>query len=216
MTIRQAGTPVTDTELAAAAEENIHVRTNREEGWRQTVTNKADKFKCRLFSVPLLLALSAGLLSGCGSTFYDHPPTGSQVADNGPAPDGPSLMMVPINHYERYAVDILVGKNWAGDANEPHEDGRPSGGGGAACCYAGYKDWTKPVRVRWKWGSEVDPQTKAVTKEREPHDIWVKLPGPIHDDPDPSKDEAYLCVILRDRDTVELAYSPVGSGCANK
>ncbi|WP_283151242.1 T6SS phospholipase effector Tle1-like catalytic domain-containing protein [Silvimonas soli] len=49
MTIRQAGAPVTDAELAAAADENILVRTNREEGWRQTVADKADKFKCRLF-----------------------------------------------------------------------------------------------------------------------------------------------------------------------
>ncbi len=30
------------------------------------------------------------------------------------------------------------------------------------------------------------------------------------------KDDAYVCVILRDHDTAELAFSPSATGCADK
>ncbi len=41
------------------------------------------------------------------------------------------MAMVPINHTDRYAVDIFIGKYWAGDVSSH------SGGGAAACCYPG-------------------------------------------------------------------------------
>ncbi|AXL52466.1 hypothetical protein DSC91_005490 [Paraburkholderia caffeinilytica] len=39
--------------------------------------------------------------------------------------------------------------------------------------------------------------------------------GP-HSDPDPNKDDAYVCVILRDLNTADLAFSPSASGCADR
>ena len=96
--------------------------------------------KPRHLLLPALLALAAALLTGCGSTFYGHPPASPQVTDNGPAPDGPSLWMVPVNHYERYADSVFVDKYWAGNITRRNENGRASGGGKAACCYVGYED----------------------------------------------------------------------------
>jgi hypothetical protein len=125
--------------------------------------------------------------------------------------EGTALSMVPINHTDRYAVNIFVDKYWAGDVSSH------AGGGGAACCYPGLKDWSQPVTVRWTWGWEEDPKTKAMTKPDESHTVVVHFPsrGP-HNDPDPYKADAYACVIFRDLNTVELAFSPSRSGCADK
>jgi hypothetical protein len=128
--------------------------------------------------------------------------------------DEPGLTMVPINHTDRYALNVVADKYWAGDAR-PHNDGSA-----AACCYPGLKDWNKPVTVRWTWGTEVDPKTKAVLKPREPHSMVAYFPpgGPKRSAEDiaQDKDEPYLCVILRNRDTAELAFSWSGTGCATK
>ncbi|MBB5189761.1 hypothetical protein HNQ50_000471 [Silvimonas terrae] len=147
------------------------------------------------------------MLTGCASA--DQPQE--------PQRDGPSLMMVPVNHYERYADTIFVDKYWAGNVGRRHSDGSPAGGGGAVCCYAGYKDWTKPVKIRWKWGSEDDPVTKVVTRDNEWHEVLATLPGPPNQDtPDPRYADAYLCVILRDRDRVDLDYAYSRGDCADK
>lgn len=121
------------------------------------------------------------------------------------------MAMVPINHTDRYAVSIFIDKSWAGDA------GRQSGGGAAACCYPGLKDWSKPVTLTWTWGWEEDPKTKAVLKPDEQHTVFAHFPasGP-HSDRDPMKDDAYVCVILRNLDKAELTFSPTASGCADK
>ena len=121
------------------------------------------------------------------------------------------MAMVPINHTDRYAVSIFIDKYWAGDA------GRQSGGGAAACCYPGLKDWSKPVKVAWTWGWEEDPKTKAVLKPDEQHTVVAHFPasGP-HSDRDPMKDDAYVCVILRDLDKAELTFSPTATGCFDK
>lgn len=136
--------------------------------------------------------------------------TGTLLPDDPFAGDSP-MAMVPINHTDRYAVHIFVDKYWAGDVT------RRAGGGKAACCYPGLKDWRRPVTVRWTWGTEEDPKTKAITMPREPRTVIAHFPasGP-HSDPDPGKDDAYVCVILRDLDTAELAFSPTRSGCADK
>jgi hypothetical protein len=125
--------------------------------------------------------------------------------------EGTALSMVPINHTDRYAVNIFVDKYWAGDV-----DGH-AGGGAAACCYPGLKNWSQPVTIRWMWGQESDPTTGVVQKKREQHLVVTHFParGP-HNDPDPYKADAYACVIFRDLNTVELAFSPSRSGCADK
>ncbi len=149
-------------------------------------------------------ALAAGAviaLSACGHTLPNDPF----------ASEGQAMAMVPINHTDRYAVSIFVDKYWAGDVDDH------SGGGAAACCYPGLKDWKQPVTVRWTWGREEDPKTRAVTMPDEPHTLVTHFPsGGPHNDPDPRKDDAYVCVILRDLNTVELAFSPNRSGCADK
>jgi hypothetical protein len=149
------------------------------------------------------LATSAVItLSACAHDTLPDDPFSSQ---------GTALSMVPINHADRYAVDIFVDKYWAGNVT------RHAGGGAAACCYPGLKDWRQPVIVRWTWGWEEDPKTKAVTMSDEPHKVVTHFPasGP-HNDPDPYKADAYVCVILRDLNTAELAFSPNRSGCADK
>ncbi|CAM2175780.1 DUF3304 domain-containing protein [Paraburkholderia sacchari] len=140
-------------------------------------------------------------LSACGHVLPDDPF----------ASEGQAMAMVPINHTDRYAVNIFVDKYWAGDVT------RHAGGGAAACCYPGLKDWRQPVTIKWTWGWEEDPKTNAVTMPDEPHTVVAYFPssGP-HSDADPMKDDAYVCVILRDLDTAELAFSPSRSGCANK
>jgi hypothetical protein len=124
---------------------------------------------------------------------------------------GGALGMVPINHTDRYAVDIVVDKYWAGNVSAR------AGGGGASCCYPGLKDWSRPVTVRWIWGWEEDPVTKVQTIPDESHTVVAHFPpGGPHNDPDEYKDDAYVCVILRDRDKVDLAFSPSRSGCWDK
>lgn len=141
-------------------------------------------------------------LSACaGRTLPDDPFDG----------EGKALSIVPVNHTDRYAMNVSVEKYWAGDV-------RPHGGGGsAACCFPGVKDWSLPVSVKWRWATEDDPKTKAITKPGESHAVVAHFPsGGPRSDPDMYKDDAYLCVILRDLDTVELAFSPSAFACADK
>jgi hypothetical protein len=140
-------------------------------------------------------------LSACGHTLPEDPFDG----------EGEALSVVPINHTDRYAVDIFVDKYWAGNVDDH------AGGGAAVCCYPGLKDWSQPVTVKWTWGWEEDPKTKAVTLPDEQHSVVAHFPaGGPYNDPDPYKADAYLCVILRDLNTAELAFSPSRSGCADK
>jgi hypothetical protein len=141
-------------------------------------------------------------LSACAGTVLPDDPF------DGP---GSAMAMVPVNHTDRYAVNIFIDKYWAGDA------GRQTGGGKAACCYPGLDDWSQPVKVAWIWGWEEDPKTKAMVEPDEEHSVIAHFPasGP-HSDPDLKKDDAYVCAILRDLDTAELAFSPTRKGCFDK
>ncbi|MCG5074454.1 DUF3304 domain-containing protein [Paraburkholderia tagetis] len=144
---------------------------------------------------------TAVALSACGHALPDDPFVS----------EGQAMAMVPINHTDRYAVNIFVDKYWAG--NVTHQ----AGGGAAACCYPGLKDWRQPVTIRWTWGWEEDPKTNAVTMPDEPHTVVAHFPsGGPHSDRDPMKDDAYVCVILRDLNTAELRFSPSASGCASR
>ncbi|MBU9643139.1 DUF3304 domain-containing protein [Burkholderia gladioli] len=137
---------------------------------------------------------------------------GSNAMPDDPlAGGGQALAMVPANHTDRYTVGIYVDKYWAGGVYPK------SGGTAAACCFPGMKDWSKPVTVTWTWGTEEDSKTKAITMPREKHSVEVNFPvnGP-HKDPDWHKSDAYLCVILRDLNAAELAFSPTRSGCMSK
>lgn len=151
----------------------------------------------------------AGLLSSCAAS------SGLTVGGN-----EPGLWLVPINHTDRYAPNIVVEDAWAGNVG-------PQGGGGkAACCLGGRKDWSKPVLVKWEWGYEEDPVTKKITLPDEQHSALVAFPRPPRrlaksisekwSREDYEADEAYLCVIFRTLDTVEFAYSFSGSACKNK
>jgi Protein of unknown function (DUF3304) len=135
----------------------------------------------------------------------------SRMADDAFDGSGPALTMVAVNHADRYAMNIYVDKYWAGNVDQH--------GGGAAgiCCYPGVKDWSKPVTVKWTWGQESDTQTKVVLKPREEHTVVAHFPsgGPLRSD-DMYKDEANLCIILRDADRAELAFSVTRSGCFDK
>ncbi|MGN4151937.1 DUF3304 domain-containing protein [Burkholderia gladioli] len=133
------------------------------------------------------------------------------VPDDPSAAGGPTLAMVPVNHTDRYTVGIYVDKYWAGGAR------RHGGGTGATCCFPSVKNWSKPVVVTWEWGYEEDPATNAITAPDEKHSVRVNFPaGGPHQDPDWHKSDAYLCVILRDRDTAALAFSQTRSGCMSK
>lgn len=130
------------------------------------------------------------------------------------------LWLVPINHTDRYAPNIVVEDAWAGNV------GAHGGGGGAACCLAGRKDWSKPVLVRWRWGAEEDPVSKQITIPGEDRSALVPFPRAPRrlnksidekwSREDYAADEAYLCVIFRTLDVVELTYSTSGSGCKQK
>jgi hypothetical protein len=151
------------------------------------------------------LAFTVGLavftLMACASAVSDDPFAGG----------GPALAMVPANHTDRYTVGIYVDKYWAGGVH------RQSGGAAAACCFPGMKDWSMPVTVTWEWGREEDPKTGAVTMPDEKHSVQVSFPaGGPRQDPGGRQSDAYLCVILRDRDTAALAFSPTRSGCMSK
>jgi Protein of unknown function (DUF3304) len=170
------------------------------DSWRQYVRYSGGatrSLRAAGLAVGALLTLSA-----CAGTILPDDPF------DGP---GSAMAMVPVNHTDRYAVNIFIDKYWAGDG------GRQSGGGKAACCYPGLKDWSKPITVKWTWGTEEDPKTKAITMLREPRSVIANFPasGP-HSDPDLKKDDAYVCVILRDLDTAELAFSPTRKGCFDK
>ena len=146
------------------------------------------------------IALAAGAVLALSACTADGP----LVSDDPLASEHP-LWMVPINQTDRWAINLAVDRYWMGN-------GTPHGGGGArACCYPGPKDWSKPVTVHWTWGTELDPKTKAVIKPREPHSMIVHFPPG-----GPAKDEGYLCVIVRDRDTAELAFSRAATRCATK
>ncbi|PRH08244.1 DUF3304 domain-containing protein [Burkholderia gladioli] len=134
------------------------------------------------------------------------------VASEDPFVDGgPALAMVPANHTDRYTVGVYVDKYWAGGVYPQ------SGGTASVCCFPGMKDWSKPVTVTWEWGTEEDPVTKATTMPREKHSVQVNFPaGGPHHDLDWHNSDAYLCVILRDRNTAALAFSPRASDCMDK
>jgi hypothetical protein len=152
---------------------------------------------------------AAVLLSSCA-------PASNVMASS----DEQGLWLVPVNHTDRYAPNIVVEDAWAGNVG-PH-----GGGGGAACCIAGRKDWSKPVLVKWRWGAEEDPISKQITIPGEDRSALVSFPRPprrlnksINEEwsrEDYETDEAYLCVIFRTLDTVEFAYSYNRSGCDNK
>ncbi|WP_186157151.1 DUF3304 domain-containing protein [Burkholderia gladioli] len=137
---------------------------------------------------------------------------GSNTMPDDPlAGGGQALAMVPANHADRYAVNIFVDKYWAGDVSAH------AGGSKAACCFPDIKSWSEPVTVTWEWGREEDSQTGTVTMPDEKHSVQVNFPaGGPHQDPDWHKADAYLCVILRSRNTADLAFSPSRSGCMSK
>jgi hypothetical protein len=133
----------------------------------------------------------------------------SACAGGPAAPDDPlasdhPLWMVPINHTDRGAVNMAVDRYGMGGAY-------PHGGGGArACCYPGPTDCSKPVTVHWEWDTVVALGTKVVPPT-EPHSMLVHFPPG-----GPAKDDRYLCLILRERETAELAFSRVASHCPTK
>ncbi|ACD17041.1 conserved hypothetical protein [Paraburkholderia phytofirmans PsJN] len=134
----------------------------------------------------------------------------SACADNSLLPDDPPasghpLWMVPISQTDRWAINMAVERYGMGDS-PPH-----GGGGGAVCCYPSPRDWGKPVTVHWTWGTELDPKTKAVIKAREPHSMILHFPPG-----GPARDDRYLCLILREHDTAELAFSRAATRCATK
>lgn len=129
-------------------------------------------------------------------------------------------MLVPVNHTNRYAPTIFVEDAWAGNVSAH------GGGGKATCCLAGRKDWSKPARVQWRWGTEEDRVTKQVILPPEERSALVPFSRAPHrvnksireawTREDYQADEAYLCVIFRTLDTVEFAFSSSGSGCRSK
>ncbi|MCS3401102.1 hypothetical protein NX843_28750, partial [Burkholderia thailandensis] len=57
--------------------------------------------------------------------------------------------------------------------------------------------------------------TKFLTRPK--HSVQVHFPpGGPRQDPDPYKTDAYLCVIFRNLETVELAFAPGSSKCWDK
>jgi uncharacterized protein DUF3304 len=159
---------------------------------------KPSSFRLTSLSVCALVTLSAC----AGSARLPDDPFSSRAT---------AMAMVPINHTDRYATSIFIDKHWAGDVDEH------AGGGAAACCYPGLADWSRPATVTWTWGQESDPETRVVLKPREQRTVVTHFPADSpHSDPDPSKDDAYVCVILRDLNTAELAFSPSRSGCADR
>jgi hypothetical protein len=141
----------------------------------------------------------------------------------GPGDAGPGLWLVPINHTERYAPSIGVEDVWAGNV-VPRSKSR--GGGKSTCCLSGRRDWSKPVEVRWRWGAERDPVTRAIVVEGEDRSALVSFPRAprrlnksIKEDwsyDEYMADESFLCIIFRTTDEVEFAFSPTGFGCVHK
>ncbi len=124
---------------------------------------------------------------------------------------GPALVMVPVNHTDRYIPSLYLDQYWGANA-DAHGGGRKG-----VCCYPGLKDWRKPVNVTWRWGQEEDSVTRAITLAGEDRSAVVNFPpgGPKRSS-DTSEDEAYLCVIFRELNKVELAFATKGSACARK
>jgi hypothetical protein len=148
----------------------------------------------------------------CASLFASACAGNDRLPDDPFEGDGPGLTLVPVNHSGRDAASVFVDKYWAGPVNAH------SGGGGGACCYPGLKDWSKPVTVTVKWGYLREQETEKLTKmPAETRATVVHFPpgGPKRSD-DMYKDEAELCVILRDIDKVELAFSIGRASCATK
>ena len=123
---------------------------------------------------------------------------------------GEPLTMVPINHTDRPATSVFVDKSWAGN---PYPK---SGGGKAACCYPAMKNWDQPATVKILWGSTENPVTRDLILSQESKTYTAQFPpeGPNRSDPD--HPETYLCVILRDFDKVDLAFSRSRGGCLQK
>ena len=155
------------------------------------------------FRLTSLVACALVTLSACAGSV--------RLPDDPFASSGSAMAMVPINHTDRYATSIFIDRYWAGDVDEH------AGGGAAACCYPGVADWSRPVTVTWTWGQESDPETRVVLKPREQRAVVAHFPsGGPHSDSDPNRDDAYVCVILRDLSTAEVAFSPSASGCVDK
>ncbi|WP_186138585.1 hypothetical protein [Burkholderia gladioli] len=133
------------------------------------------------------------------------------IPDHNVSGSGSVLSMVLANRVDRWAVDVYVDKHWAGIV------GPQDGGAAAVCCFPGVTNWNHPVTVTWYWGILKNPKTKAVVASKEKRSVQVSFPasGP-HQDPDWHKADAYLCVILRDDNTVALAFSPTRSECVSK
>ncbi|WP_432705488.1 DUF3304 domain-containing protein [Burkholderia plantarii] len=150
------------------------------------------------------VTLCAALLAACAPLALSACAGDPLLPDDPLASDHP-LWMVPVNHTDRGAINPAVDRYGMGVAY-PHEDGSA-----AACCYPSPKDWSKPVTIHWTWGTELDPITKAVIQPREPHSMVVHFPPG-----GPAKNDRYLCFILRDRDTAELAFATSRTRCATK
>ncbi|MFP6558341.1 DUF3304 domain-containing protein [Paraburkholderia sp. B3] len=146
------------------------------------------------------VALAAGALLALSACTADS----ALVSDDPLASEHP-LYMVPISQTDQWAINMAVDHYGMG-GSPPH-----GGGGAAACCYPSPKDWSEPVTVHWTWGTELDPKTKAVIKPREPHSAVLHFPPG-----GPAKDDRYLCLIVRDRDTAELAFARSRTRCATK
>ncbi|AJK49611.1 DUF3304 domain-containing protein [Burkholderia plantarii] len=142
-----------------------------------------------------LAACSLFILSACASD--------SLLPDDPLASEHP-LWMVPVNPTDNWAINMAVDRYGMGGAN-PHADG-----GAAACCYPSPKDWSKPVTVHWEWDTVVPLGTKIVPPT-EPHTMALHFPPG-----GPAKNDRYLCLILRDRDAAELAFSRAATRCALK
>ncbi|CAN0628237.1 conserved exported protein of unknown function [Burkholderia multivorans] len=148
-------------------------------------------------------ALCSAALAACALLALSACAGSSLLPDDPLASDHP-LWMVPINQTDRGAINLAVDRYGMGDVY-PHNSG-----GAAACCYPGPRDWSKPVTVRWEWDTVVDPKTKVVPPT-EPHSIVAYFPPG-----GPAKDDRYLCLILRDRETAELAFATSRTRCATK
>ncbi|MEN6079459.1 DUF3304 domain-containing protein [Chromobacterium piscinae] len=165
------------------------------------------------------MALACLLLSGCSTA-------ATSQQDDVFTDDARALGIVLVNHTDRYVSQAYVGKYWAANIGKRYEDGSPRGGNSSVCCYSGVTDWRKPVRVAWTWGREEEPGVankngtytpgKMILPD-ERHEVMAKFPPrfPL-DSPDRFKQETALCVIFRDLNTVDLAYSVGGFDCDKK
>ncbi|WLE62857.1 DUF3304 domain-containing protein [Burkholderia plantarii] len=161
-------------------------------------TSPRDKAVCSRFVTLRTTSLIACALFALSACANDSLPPDDPLASEHP------LWMVQVNHTDRGAINLAVDQYGMGDVY-PH-----SGGGAAACCYPSPKDWSKPVTVHWEWDTMFDPKAKVIPPT-EPHSLIVHFPPG-----GPAKNDRYLCLILRDRDTAELAFSRAATRCATK